>query len=105
MVEKLSPIMNEEELETLILSHYENESQSLSSAAEFNFLKLKELLNLMSEDEKKRKEEILAVFSRQQKMKSFGGNQIAPIIEQMERAGIALDELVKIFQGPTNLTK
>lgn len=97
MVEKLSPIMNEEELETLILSHYENESQSLSSAAEFNFLKLKELLNLMSEDEKKRKEEILAVFSRQQKMKSFGGNQIAPIIEQMARMGTGLDELVQIF--------
>ncbi len=97
LVEKLSPIMNEEELETLILSHYENESQSLSSAAEFNFLKLKELLNLLNEDEKKRKEEILQVFSRQQRMKSFGGNQMAPIIDQMSRMGTGLDELVQIF--------
>ena len=97
MVEKLSPIMNEGELETLILSHYENESQSLSSSAEFNFLKLKELLNLLSAEEKSRKEEILAVFDRQQKMKSFGGNQIAPIIDQMARMGTGLNELVQIF--------
>jgi MoxR-like ATPase len=97
MVEKLSPIMNEEELETLILSHYENESQSLSSSAEFNFLKLKELLNLLSPEEKIRKEEILEVFDRQQRMKSFGGNQIAPIIDQMARMGTGLNELVQIF--------
>ena len=36
MVEKLSPLMNEQELKTLILSHYENESQTLTQAAEFN---------------------------------------------------------------------
>jgi hypothetical protein len=67
MVEKLSPIMNKEELETLIPSHYKSESQSLSSSAEFNFLKLKELLNLLNEEEKSRKEEILAIFGDSKK--------------------------------------
>ena len=33
ITEKVMPIMNHEELETLILSHYEGESQTLTSGA------------------------------------------------------------------------
>ena len=41
IVEKVVPIMNDQELETLIFSHYESESQTLTSGAEANLLKFK----------------------------------------------------------------
>ena len=84
IVEKLNPLMNESELQTLILSHYENESQTLTSGAEFNFLKLKEMYGVMNETETQRKQEIIEVFMRNQKRQGLGGNQMGLILEQME---------------------
>ena len=43
LAEKIFSVMNDKELETLLLSHYENESQTLTSGAEANLLKFKEL--------------------------------------------------------------
>lgn len=84
ITEKLNPLLNEEELQTLLLSHYENESQTLTSGAEFNFLKFKELFGVLSEDEQARKAEILSSFQRQQKLSGLGGNQLGHVLEQME---------------------
>jgi hypothetical protein len=54
LVAKIVPIMNNKELEILLSSHYENESQTLTSAAESNLLKYKELGGLLTSDEKQR---------------------------------------------------
>ena len=92
LAEKLMPIMNDKELETLILSHYESESQTLTSSAEANLLKFKEITNKLSEVEKKRWHEIKEIFMREQKMKGFGQNaQIAGAIEQMLRIANSLE--------------
>jgi hypothetical protein len=45
MVAKVQSIMNDEELEELIFSHYQSESQTLTNGAEANMLKFKELIN------------------------------------------------------------
>ena len=37
-----NPIMNDQELQTLIFSHYENEAQTLTTGAEANLLKFRE---------------------------------------------------------------
>lgn len=58
LAEKVIPIMNDEELETLILSHYEGELQTLTSGAEANRLKLHELMGILTEKEKVRWREI-----------------------------------------------
>jgi hypothetical protein len=84
LVEKLNPLMNEDELHTLILSHYQNESQTLTTGAEFNLLKFKELYGVISEEEKTRKDEIVALFMRQQKLSGLGGNEVGHVLEQME---------------------
>ena len=42
IAEKVIPIMNDKELDTMILSAYENESQTLTSSSEANLLKFKE---------------------------------------------------------------
>lgn len=100
IVEKLSPVMNNSELETLILSHYENESQTLTSGAEYNFLKFREMFEVLSEEEKVRKAEIVESFKRNQRLKGLGGNEIGHVIEQMQMISSGLGDLVRVFQTP-----
>lgn len=98
IVEKLSPVMNEEELETTILSHYENESQTLTTAAEFNFLKFKEMFGVITDVEQQRKAAIIETFQRNQKLKGLGGNEMGHVLEQMELISKGLQDIVKVFQ-------
>ncbi len=87
MVEKLQPIMNEEELDSIIVSHYENESQTLTSGAEANFLKMMELVEMQSEEQSNRWDEIKSEFLKRQKLKGYGDENAAKMIAQMQ--GIA----------------
>ena len=48
LVSKVVPIMDEKELQRLLLSHYESESQTLTSSAEANLLKFKALVNALN---------------------------------------------------------
>jgi hypothetical protein len=81
MAEKVMPIMNDKELDTLILSHYENESQTLTSDAEANLLKFKSLWGKLSPEEAKRRDEILAIYRKNKQTDS--GSQMAIIASQM----------------------
>jgi len=98
LVEKLSPIMNDSELETLILSHYENESQTLTQGAEFNFLRFKELTNFIANEEKDRLTSIRETFQRNQKLKGFGSNQNAQLMEQIESISTGLFSISKAIE-------
>ncbi|KAF0173858.1 MAG: hypothetical protein FD161_3726 [Limisphaerales bacterium] len=66
LAEKVAPIMNDAEIRALVLAHYRNESQTLTTGAEANMLKLKELLDAQSPEEKARWEEIKRTFKRNQ---------------------------------------
>ncbi len=84
LVAKVVPIMNEKELQSLLLSHYENESQTLTSAAEANLLKYKELTNTMTGEELPRWEVIKETFVKNNKLKGFGDkNEMAQVLAQM----------------------
>ncbi|WP_299243929.1 DNA repair ATPase [uncultured Aquimarina sp.] len=84
LVAKVVPIMNEKELQTLLLSHYENESQTLTSAAEANLLKYKELTNTIADEETIRWETIKETFIKNNKLKGFGNkNEMAQVLAQM----------------------
>lgn len=84
LVAKVVPIMNTKELQTLVLSHYENESQTLTSAAEANLLKYKELTNTISETENNRWKTIKETFIKNNKLKGFGDtNNMAQLVAQM----------------------
>lgn len=54
--------MSNEEVQTLLLSHYKAESQTLSSEAEANFLFLKEIMGVLNEDDQTRLSEIREKF-------------------------------------------
>lgn len=86
LTEKVVPIMNDEELQTLLLSHYEGEAQTLTSGAEANRLKLKELMGIQTEEEQKRWEEIKRNFqSRQQLYGANAGDPVVQVAAQMNR--------------------
>ncbi len=50
IAEKIVAIMNDDELDSLILSHYEGESQTLTSGAEANMLKFKEIIGKLTSE-------------------------------------------------------
>ncbi|MGL5152359.1 MAG: DNA repair ATPase [Clostridium sp.] len=73
--EKIIGVMNEEELFKRILISYENDAQTLTSGAEFNMLKWKEIISVITKDEKKRLEEIRAVYLKNKMV--TGEDQVA----------------------------
>lgn len=84
LVAKVVPIMNDKELQTLLLSHYENESQTLTSAAEANLLKYKELTHILTEEDTTRWKTIKDSFVKNNKLKGFGNqNEMAQVLAQM----------------------
>ncbi len=84
LVAKVVPIMDDKELQTLLLSHYESESQTLTSAAEANLLKYKELVNTITTEEQQRWEDIKGIFAKNNKLSGLGGqNQMSQVLSQM----------------------
>ncbi|AGC76594.1 ATPase involved in DNA repair [Nonlabens dokdonensis DSW-6] len=84
LVAKVVPIMDDKELQTLLLSHYESESQTLTSAAEANLLKYKELVKTISQEEQQRWEDIKGIFAKNNKLNGLGGqNQMSQVLSQM----------------------
>jgi len=84
LVGKVVPIMDDKELQTLLLSHYESESQTLTSAAEANLLKYKELVQTITPEEQQRWQDIKGIFSKNNKMNGLGGqNQMSQVLSQM----------------------
>ena len=77
LAEKVLPMMNEQELMDLVLDHYKGESQTLTTGAEANFLKFKQLIGVMTDEEAERWEEIKRTFGRNQYLQ--GGDQNDPV--------------------------
>jgi hypothetical protein len=74
MVGKVVPLMNPDEVNTLILSHYEGESQTLTSDAEANLLRLKEIAGFLNETEKVRWNQIKEIFVKNNKFGMLNEN-------------------------------
>ena len=99
LAEKVVPIMNEEELETLILSHYEGEVQTLTSDAEANFLKLKELIGRLSEAEKERWSAIKKTFIKNNSLRGIGANNsMGQVIAEMGRFNEGIENIHDVLQ-------
>ncbi len=102
MAEKVAPIMNETELETLINTHYENEAQTLTSGAEANLLKFKELHSALEEEAQQRWDEIKAIFQQEQRKKGFGENGMGQAVATMEDISESLKGIAEWLQRKTN---
>lgn len=85
IAEKVLPVMNDQEMETLMLTHYQNEAQTLTTGAEANMLKFKEMYEVISDAEVARWDEIKESFRRNNKLRGLGeDSQTAQLVIQME---------------------
>ncbi|SFU70996.1 AAA domain (dynein-related subfamily) [Pustulibacterium marinum] len=99
LVSKVVPIMNEAELQRLLLSHYESESQTLTSAAEANLLKYKELIGELNTTEQDRWDSIKVTFQKNNKLKGFGNqNEMAQVLTQMMAFTDNLEGIKKVLE-------
>ncbi len=98
LVAKVVPIMDDKELDTLLLSHYESESQTLTSAAEANLLKYRDLINKLTDEEQQRWTDIKAIFQKNNKLKGLGGNQMSQVLSQMMEFTEVLDEIRDVLR-------
>lgn len=100
MVGRLVPLMNVGEVQTLILTHYEQESQTLTSDAEANLLKVRSLMGLLTETEQARWEAIKAIFLKNNKLAGARqGDATGQIILHMNEFGEHLAAIAKALSS------
>jgi len=64
IAEQIQPVMNDEELLVLLRSHYNNQAQTLTTGAQANLLKLKELMGELEGEDLERWDDIKRTFAR-----------------------------------------
>ncbi len=103
MTEKLSAVMNENELNQLIDDHYLGESQLLTQGAESNLLKLGEMRGILTDVEKERWSQIKTDFLRNKAMGGEDGDTGARIVAQLVDLASGFNAISHQFE--TYLTK
>jgi MoxR-like ATPase len=92
LAEKISSVMNQDELLQLIADHYQGESQLLTTGAEENMLKLAELRGNMTPEQQSRWAQIKADFMRN---KAMGGDDT----DVGNRVVVQLNDLVESIRA------
>lgn len=96
LISQIVPLMNKKEIDELILTHYENEAQTLTSDSEANLLKLKEIAKQLSYQEAERWEHIKVVFNKNNKFAGIDqNNQTGQIIAQLAEFNEGIDGIIK----------
>ncbi|MBT1687055.1 ATP-binding protein [Fulvivirgaceae bacterium PWU37] len=99
MAGKVVPLMNLEEVNTLILAHYEGESQTLTSDAEANLLRLKEIAGFQNDQERKRWTQIKEIFIKNNKFGMLSENDTSgQMLVQLSSFNEHLEAIAKAIQ-------
>ena len=94
IAERVLDIMNDAELKTLIHSSYEGDSQTLTSGAESNMLKFKELTGTLNETEAERWASIRKTFTKNLKLKGLGDDQaVSQVLVQLASINDGLEAI------------
>lgn len=95
IAERVVPVMNQQELDTLIFSHFENQAQTLTSGAEANLLKFKELTDKMSPEEKQRWDDIKHTYKKNLMLGAAGqsDDKVSQVIAQLSTFSEGLYEI------------
>ncbi len=98
IVEKIVPIMNDDELKTLIMAHYENEAQTLTTGTEANLLKFKKMTGWITPAEEDRWEEIIAAYKQKQLFQGADtSDPINRVVAQLSAFQGGLDAIRKVI--------
>ncbi|MEM7479602.1 MAG: DNA repair ATPase [Acidobacteriota bacterium] len=92
LAEKIVAVMDARELEALLDDHYQGEAQTLTSGAEHNLLKLRELRGVLTDDEEERWREIKQGFAKHQAV----GDDEDPVARVTGTLGLLSDRLAEI---------
>ena len=99
LITQIQPILKEEEVTQMVLNHYQNESQTLTTGAEANMLKLKELMNIISESETERWNEIKKTFMKNKTIKGLGENdRMTQIVALLAQFSEGLDGIKDVLR-------
>ncbi len=100
LAEKVVPVMNDVELENLIADHYRNEAQTLTTGAEANLLKLRELLAKLTPEEAARWADIKKTFTRNLIVQGGDGTDpISQVVRQLSAFNHGLESLRETIQS------
>lgn len=106
IAEKVIPLMTPEEVEALIFDHYQNESQTLTTGAEANLLKFRELEGVLTEEEQARWDQIKKDFGKQKLLGGAGENDpVARVVAQMTQFNEGLENISHGLNRPQNLAE
>lgn len=83
LAEKISSVMNDQELNQIIEDHYLGEAQLLTNGAEENLLKLAEIRDVLTKEQSKRWQQIKADFMRNKKLGGDEANTGIQIVTQL----------------------
>ncbi len=105
MAEKVFPVMTDEEVDQLIFDHYYNEAQTLTSGAEANMLKFKELVGILDDKSGARWTEIKNEFNRRQTLAGADeGDQVAQILAQLSAFTVKVGDIRDVLDRSLNGT-
>ena len=94
IAERVLPAMNDEELAELIWTSFKNDAQTLTTGAEANLIKFRELTGTLSEADAARWDEIKKIFRKGQQLRG---------VDQGDRFGQAVAQLSLFADGLTSL--
>ncbi|NLI76055.1 MAG: AAA family ATPase [Candidatus Riflebacteria bacterium] len=98
MAEKILPIMNDEEVETVITTHYQNEAQTLATGAEFNLLKFRELQGKLTDADRRRIAEIRKTFQRNLLLHGADtGDRVGQLMAQLTTLSAGVDSIKDVL--------
>ncbi len=87
---RVVPLMNEQELWTLIFASYEQDAQTLTSGAESNLLKFRELTDRLTDDQARRWADIKRTFNRNLLLGGDTEDKAAQIVRMLGSFGDGL---------------
>ncbi|MET8147563.1 DNA repair ATPase [Actinoplanes sp. NPDC049668] len=93
LAERIVPVMNDAELETVIDDHYRGEAQTLTTGAEANLLKLAELRGRLTPEQAERWAEVKAAYVRDQ---ALGGAADDPMSRAVGAVGLLADRVAGV---------
>ncbi len=97
ITERVLPVMNDDELWTLIESNYQQDAQTLTSGAESNLLKFAELVGRQTEQQAARWHEIKQTFGRNLLLGDETQDKVAMVVRQLNAFGAGLDSIKDVL--------
>ncbi|XAM01424.1 DNA repair ATPase [Phycisphaeraceae bacterium D3-23] len=99
IAEKVVPVMNDAELMALIVATYEQDAQTLTTGAEANLLKFRQMIGTITPEELARWDAIKEAFVRNNAVAAMGGDTAAAVVGQLAGFNQGLGDMRKSIGG------